>query len=342
MDLTLSDHQEQLVASFGALLEKQSAAEQVRAAEPTGFDAELWAALRSVGVVEMAVPEGAGGWGAELIDLTLVAELLGQSCAPAPVIENQVAARLLARLGTPAQPHLAGALGGEQLVTIALHAPIAQVATLVPAGAVADVVLIADLTGVQAVATNRLNPHAPNHGCLPLADISTGSAVAIASGDGALEDFDRAIDEWLLLTASSLVGLSAGALAIAVEYAKERTAFGAPIGSFQGIAHPLADAATAIDGARLLVREAAWSADRGHPESGERAAMAFAFAAETARRATYTAVHTLGGYGVMIEYDTQLYYRRARGWAGVFGDATAAYRRVARYRYIDGGVGRGL
>jgi alkylation response protein AidB-like acyl-CoA dehydrogenase len=61
--------------------------------------------------------------------------------------------------------------------------------------------------------------------------------------------------------------------------------------------------------------------------------MAFGFASDVARQATYWGVHTLGGYGVMLEHDAQLYFRRARGWAGVYGDAEAAYRRVAAYRY---------
>ena len=61
--------------------------------------------------------------------------------------------------------------------------------------------------------------------------------------------------------------------------------------------------------------------------------MAFAFASETAEHATYDAIHFHGGYGFMLEHDVQLHYRRARGWARVWGDAEAGYRRAAAARY---------
>src|SRR5215472_14617361 len=95
MDLGLSDEQHALVASYGNLLGKASTPEDVRAAEPGGFDEELWRLLLDTGALMMAVPEERGGWGASLLDLALVAELIGRHLAPAPVIETQVAARLL-------------------------------------------------------------------------------------------------------------------------------------------------------------------------------------------------------------------------------------------------------
>jgi alkylation response protein AidB-like acyl-CoA dehydrogenase len=106
-----------------------------------------------------------------------------------------------------------------------------------------------------------------------------------------------------------------------------------PIGTFQGIAHPLADSATAIDGARLLARKAAWSASAQPDRFRELAAMAFAFTSETAADATYRSLHTHGGYGFMLEQDVQLFYRRARGWPRVWGDPRRAYRRAADARY---------
>ncbi len=90
MDLGLSEEQHQLVASFGDLLAKESSTERVRATEPGGFDPALWASLQETGAVTMAVPEAAGGWGASLVDLVLVAEQVGRALAPAPVIEAQV------------------------------------------------------------------------------------------------------------------------------------------------------------------------------------------------------------------------------------------------------------
>src|SRR5262245_5000303 len=99
VDLRLSDEQQQLVDAFTGLYAKHATPERVRAAEPLGFDTALWDQVQSLGAVAMAVPEAAGGWGASPLDLALVAEQQGRFVAPAPVIETQVAARLLARIG---------------------------------------------------------------------------------------------------------------------------------------------------------------------------------------------------------------------------------------------------
>src|SRR5579871_6629011 len=98
MDLALSAEQEQLVDAFGGLFEKVAGPEGARAVEPVGHDPALWTQLGELGSVAMAVDEAAGGWGATLLDLALVAEVAGRHLAPAPVIDTQVTARLLARL----------------------------------------------------------------------------------------------------------------------------------------------------------------------------------------------------------------------------------------------------
>jgi alkylation response protein AidB-like acyl-CoA dehydrogenase len=146
------------------------------------------------------------------------------------------------------------------------------------------------------------------------------------------------VDDFLFLTANAIVGMGARSLEIGVEYVTERQAWGVPIGSFQSIAHRLADSATAIDGARLLAYEAAWAADAQPSRASELAAMAFAFATESARDATYRSLHFHGGYGFMMEYDVQLYFRRVRAWANIFAEPNKVYRRVADQRYGELGV----
>ncbi len=336
MDLALSDEQDQLVASFADLFAKEAASERVRAAEPIGHDPALWERLADVGSTAMAVSEAGGGWGASLLDLALVAELAGRSVAPAPVIETQVTARLLASTGSPAATEvLQGALLGTTVPTLALHPAEGGRLPLVPAGAVAGAVVAIDGDRLLVVPTGgQERRHVANLGGLPLADlVVTDDAFEIARGDAARSLHETAIDEWLTLTAAALVGIGARAHEMAAEYAVERRAWGVPIGTFQAVSHPLADSATALDGARLLARKAAWSADAATDRHPELAAMAFAFAAETARDATYRSLHIHGGYGFMLEQDVQLYYRRARGWARVWGEPRTAYRRAASYRY---------
>jgi alkylation response protein AidB-like acyl-CoA dehydrogenase len=335
MDLGLSDEQRALVASYGSLLAKASTSEDVRAAEPGGFDEELWRLLLDTGVLLMAVPEERGGWGASLLDLALVAELIGRHLAPAPVIETQVAARLLAGISSEqALDSLRASLDGQQLVTLALHPPRAGVAELTPAGAVCDSVVTFDGVRLSLAAVDpRARRRVANLGSTSFADLTLAGSVELTAGSGAAECFEVATDEWLVLTAAALVGMSAAAHEITCGYVSERRAFGGIIGGYQGVAHPLADDATAIDGARLLTRKAAWAIDNGLGRARELAAMAFAFASETSARATYDAIHFHGGYGFMLEHDVQLHYRRVRGWARVWGDAEAGYQRAAAARY---------
>jgi alkylation response protein AidB-like acyl-CoA dehydrogenase len=339
MDLALSDEQVELVASFGALLATESSVERVRAAEPSGFDEALWRTLLGTGTLTMAVPEHRGGWSATLIDLVLVAEQLGRALAPAPAIEAQVAARLLGTTGSaPAVQALQLMLTGERLVSLALRPSDSGTLPLVPAGALCDAVIALDgerLVLAEVRAENR-RP-ITNLAAAPLADLrcDLGRASELATGAEAVAQFEGAIDEWLLLAAATVVGASAAAHEAVCAYAAERRAFGGIIGGYQGVAHPLADDATALDGARLLTLKAAWALDTTDDRSRELAAMAFGFAAETAWRATYDAVHFHGGYGFMLEHDVQLHYRRVRGWTRVWGDHEQAYRRAADARYQE-------
>jgi alkylation response protein AidB-like acyl-CoA dehydrogenase len=118
-------------------------------------------------------------------------------------------------------------------------------------------------------------------------------------------------------------------LGLGVEYAKERHQFGVPIGSFQSIARDLADVATLIDGARLLARQAAWAQAEDDQDFHSLAGMAFLFATRAARRASNVALHVHGGYGFTLEYDIQLYYRRAQSWPLALGDPKLGMTQLA-------------
>jgi len=361
VDLNHSDEQQQLVDSFGALYAKDSPPERVRAAEaatPSGHDPELWLRLLENGALDMAVDEDSGGWGASLLDLALVAEQHGRYLGSAPLLEAQAAARLLGRLGSDAENAPAGrrraagllesALADARLVTLALHPPTAGggVLPLVPAGAIADDVVFFDGGTLRHLALDGdregegegdgdgARRSVTNIGSLPLADIAlpAASTTELASGAEAAAAFDEAVNEWMILVAGALVGLGARSLEIGVEYVKERKAFGVPIGSFQAVSHGLADAATALDGATLLAREAAWSAEVEPARTPELGPLAFGFCTEVAREASYRSLHYHGGYGFMLEYDIQLYFRRARGWPAQFGEPDVAFGMAAARR----------
>jgi alkylation response protein AidB-like acyl-CoA dehydrogenase len=205
------------------------------------------------------------------------------------------------------------------------------VARLVPAGAVADVVIAR--RGEELVVIRQAEkpePVTPNLGAVPIATCPVpAEALVVASGSLALAAHRRAVAHWRALSGVALLGLGRRALEIGVEYVREREAFGAVIGSFQTIQHRLADNATALEGARLLAFKGAWAQDVNHPQAAELATMAFLFAAETAFRTASDSLHFHGGYGYTLEYDIQLYFRRAKAWALAAGDPRAAYASLA-------------
>jgi butyryl-CoA dehydrogenase len=111
--------------------------------------------------------------------------------------------------------------------------------------------------------------------------------------------------------AAQATGIAQGAFEAALKYAQERRAFGHPIAQFQAIQFMLADMATEIDAARLLVRKAAWKQDSGSRFSLE-AATAKLFASEMATRVAHKAMQIHGGYGYSHEYPVERAYRDAR------------------------------
>ncbi|HPP82225.1 MAG TPA: acyl-CoA dehydrogenase family protein, partial [Rubrivivax sp.] len=101
------------------------------------------------------------------------------------------------------------------------------------------------------------------------------------------------------------------ALEITVQYSKDREQFGKPLGAFQALAHYMADASAVVDGAKVLVLEAAWTHDSGRHET-RLAPMAKLFACKAFRDVTAMAQQVHGGIGFTLDYDIQLYYRRAK------------------------------
>jgi alkylation response protein AidB-like acyl-CoA dehydrogenase len=115
----------------------------------------------------------------------------------------------------------------------------------------------------------------------------------------------------LVLLAAQAVGGARYAFDITVQYAKDRFQFDKPLGAFQAIAHYLSDAVTALDGAELLVWEAAWARSEGR-SIARLAPMAKLFACTTYRDITAMSQQVFGGVGFTVEYDIQLYFRRAK------------------------------
>lgn len=323
MDLNLTAEQQLVVEAVHGLLFSHCSSDVVRASEPGGFDPKLWVLLSQLAGPTIGVPEDRGGGGASLLDLELISEQLGAFLAPVPFIGGVVAARALAASGDGGRASLEALIEDPTTVaTLALHPVVEGTARLVPSGAVAGLVVAMDGDQLVAVTGGPQGNRRRNLGSSPLADRSVRGVdrSVLAGGTVADRAYRQAQDEWRVLMSGALVGIGEAALTLGVEYAKDRHQFGVPIGSFQSIARDLADVATLVDGARLLAREAAWSRAEEDQDFLSLSSMAFLFATRAARRATNVSLHVHGGYGFTLEYDIQLYYRRAQAWPLALGD----------------------
>jgi alkylation response protein AidB-like acyl-CoA dehydrogenase len=139
-----------------------------------------------------------------------------------------------------------------------------------------------------------------------------GPEAVIGEVDGGFGTAMRTLDYSRPTVAAQALGIAQGALDYAVGYARERQQFGKPIAEFQGIQFMLADMAMAVEAARLLTYRAASMVQAGAPGVGYAAAVAKAFASDTAMRVTTDAVQVLGGYGYVKDYPVERMMRDAK------------------------------
>lgn len=128
---------------------------------------------------------------------------------------------------------------------------------------------------------------------------------------------------------AQMIGVAGGALAAAVRYVKERQQFGHPIADFQAVQFQLAQAATELEAARLMVYNAARLKDAGQPFA-QQAAMAKLFSAQVAERVTSLCLELFGGYGYTKEYPVEKFYRDAKIGAIYEGTSNMQLQTIAK------------
>src|SRR5258705_11425565 len=328
LDYSLTDDHQALQAAYKDFFKTHCSIETVWSAEVSGFDKSLWERLCAMGATTMVLPESVGGDGATLVDLTLVAEEIGRSLPPVPWIDHVCAARLLARLGALDDD----VVSGRQLAAVDPRHESVSGVRLIPTGSIADQIVVRDADDVVRLTFGTRPVKVDNIGRLPMAWVDPSSAdgrTVLARGAQALAEYQRALDEWRVLTAAALVGLVEETMTIAAEFAKSRYTLGVPISTLQGISHPLANIAITVQGGRNLARRAAWFLDNEPDERPELAPSAFVFMAEEASKAATMAVHIQGGLGVSAEAAASAYLVRARGWALAGGDPGASAKYIA-------------
>ena len=328
LDYSLTEDHTDLQTAYRQFFKTHSPIDTVRAAEATGFDKSLWERLCAMGATTMAVPESAGGDGATLVDLTLVAEEIGRFLAPVPWIDHVCGARLLAELGALTDE----IMSGNHIVGLDAALESASGVRLIPTGSIADHIIVRDGDDIVRLTFGTRPARVDNIAKLPMAWVDPAAAdsrTVLASGPEALAKYGRALDEWRLLTASALAGLVEETMTIAAEFAKSRYTLGVPISTLQAISHPLANMVITVEGGRNLARRAAWFLDNEPDARPELAPSAFVFMAEEASKAATMAVHIQGGLGVSAEAAATAYLVRARGWPLAGGDPGATAKQIA-------------
>lgn len=357
MDFELRESQVELASLTRQILEDKVTPERLRALAPPYFDRDLWSALSSAGVVAAALPETIGGGGLDFLEQCSVLIEIGRSVAPVPYLPTVLGAAALGYFGTDEQRSTwaVPAASGSAVLALALaeelnddpESPqtiaeqdgagwrLTGAKAVVAYGEVADALLVtaAAPTGPALFVVLpsdpgvTLTPERLGDGdtavSLDLANVSLGAERLVPGAD---------VAHWLVARntvalAAHQTGVLEQALALTASYARERTQFGRPIGSFQAVGQRLADAYIDVEAVRLTMWEAAWRIASALSCPTEIATAKF-WAADAGHRVAHTAVHVHGGTGIDLDAATHRYFTAAKRTEFDLGGATAQLRRL--------------
>jgi acyl-CoA dehydrogenase len=324
---------------------------------PEPYDRSLWQAMAEMGWTGAAIPEEFGGAGLGHLGVCVLAEELGHAVAPVPFAPSvYLATEAILLFGSDAQkqswlPKLAA---GEAIGTLAIAerpGPVqpAALAThmadgnlsgtklAVPDGDVADFAVVAaqgdrepglfiiDLAGpgVTRETVPTIDPtrsHARS--------VFAGAPADPLPGSEGVDAVRHLLDRAAVMLAFEQVGCAQAALEMARDYARERYAFGRPIGSFQAIKHKLADIYIAVELARSNAYYGAWALYTDAAELPIAASVARISACDAGWLASKENIQTHGGMGFTWQMDCQFYYRRAKLHAMALGGTREWKRRL--------------
>lgn len=365
MDFTFSEDQQALGTVARALLERRATTDRLTEIETADarHDGELWKELADADLLGIALPESVGGSGRGFLELGILLAEVGWSVAPVPAYATLVlGADTIARYGSAEQRqrHLPEVVTGYRILTAALTEPgrsdvtrpstrarsdqagwrLDGVKELVPAGQLADAMVVSAATDDGDVGLFVLDAHAPGVAVAPVAttggqphaDVTLDGAVvstadrlgAPGRGPTMLQEVN---DRALVALCAVQVGVAERALRIAAAYTSEREQFGRPIGSFQAVQQRMADAFIDVEAIRWTTWHAAWLLAEGRAATRE-ALIAKFWAAEAGMRVVATAQQVHGGIGIDVSYPLFRYFLWAKHNELAMGSATAQLARL--------------
>jgi alkylation response protein AidB-like acyl-CoA dehydrogenase len=328
MDFGFTDDQREIQRTARDLLSERATPARVREhAEARTVDVTLWRELSALGWPGIAISELYGGQGLGQIELSILCEELGRSLAPVPFLPSAMAAAVIEQAGSAEQCErwLPGLASGETIG--ALGSAVDGFAELVIGGADAQVLVLVDDDGTARV----LGADEAELSALDAID-PTRSAARVSAPDGSgepLGDVCAGLGRALVSVSSELVGVCDRALAMTVDYVKERHQFGVPVGAYQAVSHRCAQMLLETEKARSNAAFAAWTADADPERLAEAAAMAKASASDAGREVTASAIQAHGGIGFTWEADVHWLYKRAQLDAALLGGAKRHRARLA-------------
>lgn len=276
--------------------------------------------LAELGFTGFLVPESLGGIDRTVLDLAVVAEQAGRALA-APSLAT--VARVSVLLAD--HPDELAALAAGEKTYAAVDGPLDGSDPVLDARQATEFLA---LDGDDLVVGDaRVLPGEPMDPSRGLARVHITPRRVLSRN--AAQEWAHARDVAAAILAAEGLGTAERAVEIAVEYARERQAFGRAVGSFQAIKHRLVDAWAGVDQLRSLVWWAAWAADSAPGQLPLAASAAKAYAARALETAAETLVHVHGGMGFTWEHDAHLFWRRAKVDRLLLGSESTHLDRVA-------------
>ena len=362
MDFSLSDDHRMLRASAQDFLGKEIDLAPLLRPNATvadsGYD-ENWRKMVELGWAGLVIPEAWRGSGLSCLDLTMIVSEMGRALAPAPLFGTLAGTWAILEAGSEAQRRSilqrVASEGMRLALAVSDHDGLSDgpgsdaAATEAPDGFFVDgsKAFVVDAAGCDLLVVAA--SHAGKRGLflvdptqagvtievLPWRDptrqvcavtFARARAELLVADDSAV--WPRVRDRLLLvLAAESAAGLQA-VTEITVAYAKERVAFGRPIGAYQAIKHQLADMFSEGECANVAVLHAAWALSADSPLASQSVAMAKSYACDAYVAATHRSIQIFGAVGFTWEMTNHLYFKRARANAEMLGSPAVQRSRL--------------
>jgi alkylation response protein AidB-like acyl-CoA dehydrogenase len=332
-----------------------------------GYTAEMWQKLAEQGWLGLIIPEKYGGVELEFQDLIVLLEEMGRHMLPGPYFSTVVMGGMsIMEAGTEdqKQEYLPRIAEGQIIVTLALNEPSGRwdaegiqltadksgdgyvlngTKLFVPNAHVSDNLVVAARTGegdtdislfivssqAKGVTQNLLKTIASDRQSeVVFENVEVPSSALLGEKNAGWATIVKVLQWGAIGKCAEMSGGGQEVLDMTVEYAKQRTQFGRPIGTFQAIQHHCANMATDVEGAKFITYQAAWKLSEGLPAERE-VAMAKAWVSEAYRRVCALGHQSHGAIGFTKEHNMQLYSRRAKAAELAFGDADLHLEKVA-------------